>query len=277
MNSVAEKFDFDKIEPLVVLVEDREQARRTNEELLKLRGCKVLSFMHSDDAIKELLSGPSVDLVVTDIDLDGSGHDKSGIYFAKYLKDNNYPVPICGYSANPRKDLTETEKNYLDIYYVKGKQNAVQLNEIFDRLKSIAIKNRTQKILRSIEIAKRIKVLLKSDIKHFEEVKKLIFTTDDAGGIEKVLNESNYSLRILLPSEIKTLKNPILVWLKNDIDHIEAEVYGHPSLYSFGASEEEAIESLVDLMNLFASDIDDQDIEYHENAVNLKNFLKAHF
>ena len=63
------------------------------------------------------------------------------------------------------------------------------------------------------------------------------------------------------------------MWLVPTAAGWECEVYGHPEIYAFGATEAEAIDNLVELMALYWRDLADNE-EYSGRVRRLAHFLE---
>jgi hypothetical protein len=244
------------------------------KEGFEKRGCGVITLRHSDEAIRRIFTTPSVDLILTDIDLDGSGHDKSGVALARFVKELKLDTPLCGYSSQFEDDqLSEEEKQFFDCWYPKA-QLARHINVMYDELRKRAVAHRVKKIEEAENIMTTLRLKYSIKKEEYEQIRELILNADSPSEIEKILHNANYSLRILHPTDVKSLSNPVLIWLRKTEDLVEAEVYGHSSLYSYGETEEKAIEKLVELMQLFAEDtINDEANKYQGAALKLRQFL----
>jgi CheY-like chemotaxis protein len=266
------------LHPLVMLIEDDEKKIMLKKKAFKNRGCNVIAFTHSDEAIKNIFTSPSLDLILTDIDLDGSGHDKSGVAFARFVKELHLDVPLCGYSSQFEDDqLSDEEKSHFDCWYDKA-QLANEINQMLDDLKSMAVIHRKEKYEETEKLISHLRKKYTIKTEDYEQIRELILKTDGPSELEKILHDANYSLRILHPVNIESISNPILIWIKTYEDTIEAEVYGHSSLYSFGETEDIEIEKLVELMQLFAQDVINADSDnYQGAALKLKDFLSYAF
>lgn len=266
------------MQPLVMLVEDDKDKVKQTIKAFKGRGCNVIAFPHSDEAIRGLSSSPSLDLILTDIDLDGSGHDKSGIAFARFVRELDIEVPLCGYSSKFEDDeLSIEEKSYFDCWYDKA-QTAHKINIMLDELKERALIHRKEKYEEMESLIRILREKYTINKEDYEQIRELILKSDSPSELEKILHDANYSLRILHPVNVQSLSNPILIWIKKHDDTVEAEVYGHSALYSFGDSEQESIDKLVELMQLFAKDVVGDDVyNYQLPGLRLKEFLSYAF
>ncbi len=266
------------IAPLVMLIEDDKDKIQIKKEAFNNRGCNVIAFTHSDDAIKSIFSSPSLDLILTDIDLDGSGSDKSGIAFARFVRNLELDVPLCGYSSYfADGELSSDEKSFFDCWYDKA-QSAHQINKMLDELKERAVLHRKEKNEETEKLISVLRDKYSIQKEEYEQIRELILRSDSPSELEQILCEANYTLRILHPVKINSLSKPILIWIKKHEESVEAEVYGHSSLYSFGETEEIAVEKLLELMQLFAKDIiHDETDNYQGVGLKIKEFLSYAF
>ena len=263
--------------PLVMIVEDRDEILQGKVKGFRRNGCTVFGFTKSDPAIKTLLSSPAIDLLLTDIDLTGAGDDKSGVHLAQFIRDAEMDMVLCGYSSQFEDDqLSEKEKELFDHWYPKAALGAQQINEMFKSLTSKAIEHRKK---RRDQVFDHIVKLRKShdiDKEEYEQIRTMILNSDAPTEIEEILHEANYTLRILQPKDYSALSSPFLVWEKSIDEIVEIEVYNHSSLYSIGDNEAEAIDKLLELMQLFVEDEYDES-EYSASANKLKKFLNYVF
>ncbi|MBF0565984.1 MAG: hypothetical protein HQK89_12150, partial [Nitrospirae bacterium] len=198
----------------------------------------------------------------------------SGVAFARFVKELNLDIPLCGYSSKfDDEQLSKEEKKYFDCWYPRG-EPAPQHKKMYDELKDRAFEHRQKKIDAAEKLINELRK--KCDIKpeYYEKIRELVFEADSPSEVERILHDANYTLRILQPSDIDSLSAPVLIWLKRSEEFVEAEVYGHSALYSHGESEDIAIEKLVELMQLFAEDMSANDADgYQSVALRLKRFL----
>lgn len=172
---------------------------------------------------------------------------------------------------------TDEEKSNFDCWYDKA-QLADEINKMLDELKERAIVHRKEKYEETEKLISFLRDKYTINKEEYEQIRELILKTDSPSELEKILHEANYTLRILHPVNVESLSNPILIWIKKHDDTIESEVYGHSALYSFGETEEIAIEKLIELMQLFAKEVvNDDPNDYQGAGLRLKEFLSYAF
>jgi hypothetical protein len=66
---------------------------------------------------------------------------------------------------------------------------------------------------------------------------------------------------------------PVIVWIREQEEYVDVEVYGHPTLYVTEATEDEALEQLIDLIHLFWEELREPQAELSGPAKKLYEFL----
>ena len=265
-----------KVTPLVMVVEDKSEDLANRLEHFRDLGCTALGFVHSDDALDALFVVPAVDLILTDIDLDGTGEDESGIALARFVRDTKMNVPVFGYSAYiTEDDMKSEDRDLFSGALLPKAMPAERINKAFEDLRDFAVRCRIE---RRGAVEKRVALLREKyniKIKEVALVRELILNTDGASGFDEALYEACYSMSIVHPRENGLLSNPILIWLRESNGEIEAEVYGYPTLYGVGETERHALRSLLELMQLITEELlsDDDPLSYDANAYRLRRYL----
>jgi|GEM_PF-5414011 len=267
------------VKPLIMIVEDREDGRRDVAELLKQLGCAVITAENANEALKNYMITPRLDLVFTDIDLLGSENykDKSGVDIARFIKQLNSKLPVIGYSSKfEDNELTDEERSYFNGWYFKGGMSVQALSHMYVELKSKADqhkKGRFDDIADAFNILKQKNVI---DLNHFSEVLELAISYGTAPSlqIEEAASEKGYELKLVDPKTINPIAKPFLIWTRSEKNIHEIEVYGYSELYSFGQTEKEALAKLLELMRGFASDMKKESPEnFAGPALRLRKFL----
>lgn len=246
--------------PVVLVVEDEEDALEWRTESLQAVDCMAIGVRSHDEAMRELRAGPAIDLVLTDIRLTPQiNKDKSGVALARYIKETYVDLPVAGYSARFHDTELESEKKYFDelfdIVWPKGETRLRELDEIIDYCRRRALEHRKSRRETAFELHAVLR--RRHEEKHPEvELMRELHPTDQSAPIEAALRAAGYRLKLVEARNERRLSKPIIVWLLEVDGQVEAEVYGQPALYAHGDSDEEAIAALVDLMRLYAEECD---------------------
>lgn len=262
--------------PVVMVVEDVPDDLRLRVDHLNDLQCIALGFTHSDDALRSLFAVPGVDLILTDIDLNGTGQDKSGIALARFVHEQKLNIPVMGYSAYISDELlTNDERQYFTGTLLRKGMQYKEINAMFEEVRDRAIAHRRSRTDVVETMLRSLREKYTIEIRDMELVRELVLNTDGAKGLDETLCAACYSLSILHPTTSPMLSRPILIWLRRTGGLFEAEVYGYPNLYSSGTSEAEAISILVELMQLVTQDLllDSDPLNYEPNAYRMTRFL----
>lgn len=254
--------------PLVLIVEDVPASRSVRIDLFRSIGCAALGAGSHDEALRELRASPGLDLVLCDIHLGKDRNDKSGVALARLIKSLRADLPLIGYSAVFDEDaLTEEDREVFDAQYARGSQDEA-LEKTVEMCRGLAIRHREARLSRAARETA-------TGGPPTPTVRHLVPGPAGIAQIEDELREAGYSLRLVQPEEGNRLRDPLMVWLRQSSEIVEAEVYNHPSLHATGESADTAIASVLSLMasrwaEISAAPASDQDQE-------LQAFLKTVF
>lgn len=256
-------------EPVVLIVEDMAGQRMDKARAMVERGCVPITVEGSDAAARELTASPGIDLVLADIHLVPRDRgDKSGVELARFVKTDYPDIPIVGYSAYfSAEDLTDADLELFDYSYSKGQSTIKEIRVNMDRCAKLAVESRSQRKNRaetrladaSGDTSERVLEIVRSA------------TLAEVEGVEQILHQAGFRLKLVtIPSAGNP--EPLIVWVRSQDDSVDVEVYGHSSLYVTGGSEEEALEHLIDLIQLYWEELDSQE-ELSGPARKLHDFL----
>lgn len=257
-----------EFQPLALVVEDQEQLRETRIELLELHGFTAIGASSKRDAERELRACPSVDVIVTDVNLDPLRQaDRSGLDLAREVKLRYPSLPIMGYSAQfEENDIPSESLGFFDMILLKGRQNIEQLKLNITELRSKAVAYRDTRERNAEREMSRLRERYEIDPYDFELLREFLpglrtTPSEDALTIEDALREAGYTLRIIDQwaaedaDEVVRLKSPVAIWLRATDEAVIAEAYGFPELYASGVDEREATTRLLFLMEGYFRDL----------------------
>lgn len=265
--------------PLVLVVDDEPRNRKVRREQLEKRHLEVVVADSKEAALTELDASPEMDAVFTDIRLDPhDASDTSGLDLARDVRRRFGPIPMVAYSAVIDEGVLSKEDEALFIRSVakgpKPKLNR-ELEEIIEAIREAAVSHRQH---RREETERRHAELLDRhpiELSHATEtVRRLLPHSREAADIEATLKAAGYHLELVTCSAFRSTANPLLVWLKDVEDGVEAEVYGQSVLYAHGENADDVIGRLVELMWLYAEDFRSSDDEDAGQATRLRLFLE---
>ena len=258
-----------------LLVEDKSRELRQKKRLLESHGFTIVSANTKTRALKQYLLYPSVDLILTDIDLLGGVNvDFSGADFAREVRQMNPWIPIIGYSAKiPDADeLRPGDMDYFTDYIPKASLTPSELNS---RIAEIIIHVEKYKNWRSSEANRQVKRLSgKYGITHWDSMILNRFLVghlfgdehiDSTAGngeeldIDSYLAKGGYKLEVIekgasretISGSKGIIKSSFVVGVRTEPPTTMIEVYGFPTLIGVGESCDEAKTDLLIIMDGF--------------------------
>ena len=249
---------LERPQPLVFIVEDKPESLRRRVRLFEGSGCAVIGALSRDDALRELGTTPMVDLLVTDIHMadDDNPDDKSGIDLARTVRSLWGDIPIAGYSAKfAEDDLSDDDRGVFDLSFPKGRQSLDDLTAQVDACVKLAYLHRLRRTAEREQELERLRRDFAVALPDTQVLRSFAPDGDASVSIEEPLRRAGYRLRLVSASHERALREPFAVWLVSSEAGWEAEVYGIPELYGFGANEIDAIDHLVELMVLSAQEL----------------------
>lgn len=136
-------------DPLVLIVEDDEQALRERADVFSNAGCSVRGVQTLGDAMRELRGSPGIDLVLTDIKLAEPAGDKSGVELARHVRDAYPGLPVAGYSAVFADEELAADKDLFEAFWEKGRLNYRAIAAMVQFCHDLAVRHRHVRRLRS--------------------------------------------------------------------------------------------------------------------------------
>ncbi len=230
----------------ILIVEDNPAISAVYRQFFEPEENKVLCANNYDQAIKILYEHPAMtfDLFFTDINLNGSSNktdDKSGIAFARYVRQIFPKAAIAGHSAYfETDDISPEDKSLFDVFYPKAIKIA-EREQMFEETLKIA---RTRKFKNQSKIPDR---------KHPD----LAVPTEETGNIAEVAednvldldsNDLGYSMEIIYPNNEEEIYRHFSVWCRQSSSGCEMEVVGCPAILAWGETKKDAIEHLFEFI-----------------------------
>jgi CheY-like chemotaxis protein len=107
--------------PLLLLLDDQAEARESMRGLFESINCSVIAVATHASALDEISSRTDIDFVVTDLNLRSDSSDKSGIIFAKMVKQFREDIPVAAYSAKTKEMmLSPHDYRVFDLFLDKA-------------------------------------------------------------------------------------------------------------------------------------------------------------
>jgi CheY-like chemotaxis protein len=275
----------------MLLVDDDAASLQQRRDMYDEVGFATLAVGDEEQAIREFIASPGVDVVITDIRLHAKmPMDKSGVKLARELKAINPDLPIVGYSAAfAENELTDQERALFTEFFARGNATPREIVKSVLSWKQLAMETgeRRRAEARSRLQGYREKYGQSSpefSIMRFLVPNRLIHTEGDVSSVEDVLRKAGFELRLInrgtsrptIKDGVAYLQLPLLLWLRQDGDVTISEAYGFSELYSYGDSEEDAIRNILLLMDGFHRDFEAQKADGTRN-MQIAEFLRSIF
>lgn len=268
---------LERPQPLILIVEDRGDSLRKRLDLFESFGCAAVGASSREHALRELQTTPLVDLLVTDIHMGDERHpdDKSGIALAQDVRQRWSDLPIAGYSAFfAEDDLSDEERRVFDVSFPRGAQRGRELRQQVEICVELAQQHRLRRAEARDDELHRLRASHAIRVPPAEILRRFEPSGEANIAIEAPLLRAGYRLGMVsAASGDRPVRESFPVWLVPSDAGWECEVYGHPEMYSFGETETEAIDHLVELMALYWREL--STVEEPGGAVrNLAQFLE---
>lgn len=264
--------------PPVLIVDDRPENLEVRMIVFRAEGFAPIGAQTLSEALLQLRSNPGIALLATDINLDPDRPgNRDGITLTREVRQWLPHLPIVGVSALfDEHGLAEEERALFDDIHLKGDLHPI--NEKVPGWKCKAISYISSRPSRALEELDRLRGKYQIDPSDFSLMREFVplinvpaSTRDDvedrsteemaddasAESIEQNLAQLGYKLKIIERSDIPSdctdegvqVGKAIPVWVHSDgLSSIVVELYGFPQIYAHGATEGDAIASLLFLM-----------------------------
>jgi CheY-like chemotaxis protein len=243
--------------PRVLVVDDDRRTLNMRKEQLEEWNLDVVLAETTEAALTEIEASPEMDAVLTDISMKpNDSKDFSGVEMAQTVKSRYGAIPLFAYSAKvDERELLRRSEGLFVSSFPKGLKDRDEMRDIAGQIRDASFRRRQD---RREESADTLEALLTrhrlEKIDSAETVRRLLPHARSSADIEANLKAAGYHLELVHSSIFTAAANPLLVWVKETDGEAEAEVYGQSILYAHGASGDEAIDKLIELMRGFAKD-----------------------
>jgi len=112
--------------------------------LLDSVGCSVHTVATEESALLEIEARKDIDLVVTDINLRaGVESDKSGVIFARVIRQVREDLPIAAYSGRVKElKLTRNDERAFEAFLDKTEEKSEEVMKFVHECKALALAHR---------------------------------------------------------------------------------------------------------------------------------------
>jgi len=246
--------------PIALIVEDEPLTLETRTRLFNAHGFQCIGATTIVEALRQFRSTPTVDIVIMDINLNGSDEfgefDKSGVEFARRLRQYRRELPIVALSGM-FSELDEAERDPFDSYMLKGELNVKELETQIDVWRDLALQYRRRRSqsakseLEKLRQERSIPEIVVNILRDFPPTAsgspRLDLVTP-----EEMLQPEGWQLRLVQAgfdvSKSERTQIAVAIWLRHENDVTIALLHQHPCIYHDGGTDEEAVQGVLQLM-----------------------------
>ncbi|MFI5387396.1 MAG: hypothetical protein ACHQ50_14900 [Fimbriimonadales bacterium] len=272
--------------PLALVAEDNLSLRENTVRMLDRRGVAAIPVGSFQQAANALTVSPRVDVALLDIHLDPDRDkdDRGGIAIARLLRSGASPIKIIGYSGKFREDeLSRDELRLFDKTNAKGLLSHADHVELWDICAEWAQSIYNEKIDAKQGHLEQLRRLYESEVPEVEVLRRLQMDIPGTNEFtaEGALGLAGYRVRMVqVTPHSGGPSRPFVVWEQQTVEDAQhwtnVEVYDYSELYSSGANEAEALESLAEYLILTGRDLDQAE-KLSASEIRLKAFIDSLF
>lgn len=256
----------------MLLVEDRGPVRDIWRQLFAKEGFIPIVASSLSQAISELHATPQLAVVVTDVDL-GSGAAHGGVELLLHIRSVNPDIPVVAYSAHYEQEVQFGTQNVL-----KQSSKPPQFTRIYPKVSTVeafkvivseCTSLASEYLLKRREDAAKQRSRIESDYPEakidvsflrnfFPDGVQPADGLSEQSTVEQILSHEGFRLKQVragfeVPSDDGIVgcstSTPIPVWVRQEGPKLYmTELYGYPSIYAEGETQDLAIEALLILM-----------------------------
>lgn len=287
--------------PVALIVEDDIATLHDRQRLFDSNGFQSIGAATAEDALREFRSSPTVDIVITDINLiDSDEYDRSGVEVAQSIKARRPQIPVMAVSGKA-DSLDGDESRSFDDKLLKGTYSVDRLLKDIQKWRDDAIEYRRSKAAAAkSELAqmKEDRPFPDPDIelqRDFLPGWSPLGTWDESGEEDvvtpdEVLKKVRWRLRLVQAGfrlsdfdeapgtdSIRT-QMAIPLWMKQEAGRWIAVLHEHESIYHDAETEEDAVNGALSLMfGYYQRFVEDPDGVVGDDLKHLRDYLNRIF
>ncbi|MEO8657982.1 MAG: response regulator [Bryobacteraceae bacterium] len=247
--------------PIALIVEDQPETLATRRELFDTYGFQAIGARNISDALREFRATPTIDMLVTDINLDPENEeDRSGIELARNVRERRPLLPIVAYSGH-FDALDNSERSNFNDSLLKADLTVASFKTKLVVWRGKALEYRKLRADKARTELARMRAdgsAVEPDVEVLHDFLpgshalafdlKMDFETPD-----EVLRREGWRFRLVeagFPLENGLIKTGVAVpfWIRREETATIAVLQGHPCIYNDGTEEDSAVSGALELM-----------------------------
>ena len=255
---------------IALVVDDNRNTARSHQMVLEDLGLRVVTESSPEGAINRMRNLPSFDLVVCDLSFDdghGVAPNVKGQTVGQWIKERDYPTVAYLCSARFAEDDGEYRESL--AFFDAGLSHRAEPQDY----EALVAKAKANKIARLEESQLEVspEVAARND-RALVKIHRLVDETTENDNSE-YFNQGYEILAVQPVVHGFAVGSPLFVWKKDIPEGVYLEVYGQPSLLSFGADLAEALTALNEVLYRTYFELHGSDVS--GPAVYVQKFLDA--
>ena len=263
--------EADRDRPIALIVEDDNESLETRRQLFAAAGFQPIGAMSPRDAIRQFRSTPTIDIVITDINLQNKNPlNRAGVAVATEIRQQRPDLPVMGLSACI-DDLQGHERKLFTEWLPKGTFSVETLETKLLRWRADAIayrRGRTEATRRQLDAMRQAGALPDAQIEtmcgflpgtHLEGPPAHSGPDDEYVTPDEILRRAGWRLHLVEAGfsvaksddadslDIRTV-SAVPFWIREEGPHWNAVLHGHSCIYTVATLEQEAVERALSLM-----------------------------
>ena len=260
--------------PIALIVEDKLDALERRRRLFDQYGFQAIVASSGRDALREFRSTPTIDIVVTDINLlESDPHDRSGVQLARDIQKLRPVMPLKAISGH-FETLDRDDQKPFNGSLLKGEFGLDKLEARLHEWREEALtyrRGRAEKARDELGRMQRDHEVAGIDVDVLRDFLPGRHAADrepeEPMTPDECVRNLGYHLRLIeagiqgsefaeCEGAVRT-RATIPVWLRREGDATVAVLHGHPCIYVDARDEEEAVAGMLRLMHGYHCDFAD--------------------
>ena len=278
--------------PIALIVEDNKESLKARRQLFAAHGFQPIGALSRRDAIRQLRSTPTVDIVVTDVNLERENpSDMSGVAVANEIHSQRPRLPVMGLSGRI-DELPQSDLKAFTEWFPKAKYDVGAMEGRLATWRKVALDYRRK---RAKEAREKLGAMRQSGGLPAAEVEAMggflpgthaLQPADRFATPDEILRDEGWRLHLVRAGfsfdngkreQVRTA-SVVPFWLRVEGPRTIALLHGHPSIYCDDGVESAAIEGALSLMYGYYCGFEDgSDVATSGEMTALRNYLRSIF
>nr|WP_298720617.1 response regulator [uncultured Steroidobacter sp.] len=246
--------------PIALVVEDKASTLSKRQQLLSKHGFQAIGARSVAEAFREFRGMPTIDIVVTDINLDqNNDQDRSGVDLARAMRERRPTLPVVALSGH-FDSLDAEQREPFDDYLLKAGLSVNAMEQKLGEWRDRALAYRHTRAERARSELRRMRSSGARTEPAVDVLRDFMPVARRGEGHEDplyipddLLSREGWRLRLVdagFPLADRAVRTSVAVpfWIRRDGSRTIAVLHGHPCIYHDADNEEAAVQDALALM-----------------------------